>query len=186
MDETGLRSFWKFSYSKKMEHIFSQLCSRIDQTNSHLSDMSKKMDLIQQDFKTCIVNQGRENAMIEALSRVNDTLIANNIELRKRLGEYKEAPPAPPEGNLILSDHDEQNLIITGKTFDFKDMLKQNFSVTWNSSPKGWLCPKEQKDAIIQLCAEKKIECVDQSVSPPASPPSGESSFKTGGTCIIR
>jgi len=153
-----------------MDTILTQLCIRVETTNKNLVDISKRMDVIQQDFKTCIVNQGRENAMIEALSRVNDTLIATNIDLRKRLGEYNEAPPPPPEGNLILSVHDEQNLIITGKTFDFKDILKQNFSVTWNSSPKGWICPMSQKDAIVHMCADKKIECVDNTISQTPAP----------------
>ena len=176
-----------------MDQILTQLCIRVETTNQNLADISKRMDLIQQDFKTCIVNQGRENAMIEALARVNDTLIATNIDLRKRLGEYNEAPPPPPEGNLILSMHDEQNLIITGKTYDFKDLLKDNFSVVWNSSPKGWICPLSQKDQIVQLCSDKKIECQDntdqpqQKSSPPPSPP--ESPIVSASetvACLIR
>ena len=160
-----------------MDALLTQLCIRVETTNQNLIDISKRMELIQEDFKTCIVNQGRENAMIEALARVNDTLIATNIDLRKRLGEYNETPPPAPEGNLVLSNHDEQNLIITGKTYDFKDLLKENFSVTWNSSPKGWLCPVTEKEAIVNLCNEKKIDCQDNTTemescdSPPESPP---------------
>ena len=172
-----------------MDALLTQLCIRVETTNQNLADISKRMDLIQTDFKTCIVNQGRENAMIEALSRVNDTLIATNIDLRKRLGEYNEAPPPAPEGNLVLSNHDEQNLIITGKTYDFKDLLKQNFSVSWNSSPKGWLCPIAEKDAIVKLCTEKKIECQDNTTemeceSPPESP--NATSAAEAVACLIR
>ena len=167
-----------------MDSLLTQMCIRSEMTNNYLQDLNEKMDKL-------INIQNTNNSIIEALSRVNDTLIATNIDLRKRLGEYKDVGPPLPTGDLVLSNYNGKNLIISGNTFELKDEIKERFQVSWNSSPKGWLCDMSQKQNIINYCSEKKYSCKDQTDSDPIQKTSEKEEFDVkpaseAASCMIR
>ena len=99
-----------------------------------------------------LLSEIKENlSKISGLSAINDTLCRTNVELRSRLGEYEKAafpdPVTDKKKNIKLIEYGLE-YIISGDTYEYKDIIKEKFNARWNTDPKGWIVENKFKTEI--------------------------------------
>ena len=70
----------------------------------------------------------------------------NNIDLefRDENSEIKPIPLEIPREPFVIQKFDEYNYRISGKTYDYKEIIKSAGNVQWNKETKSWIFPNEQ------------------------------------------
>ena len=75
--------------------------------------------------------------------QVNQELVRSNLILNEECKKHEivHVPPIKLEQKLSItvSPYNSNELLLTGCTFDVKDMLKSICGASWNSERKGWI-----------------------------------------------